>query len=177
MAATGDIQVRAHSYAPLLLPLAPAAIRLAWYLRRAMTETVFNKVVRLVVATTPQELEAVLGHLPHGVRFGVAHQLDEVGEAYRYESSRHCAYYLSRQDQGILVWRWSYVASQLEAIRLRGLVASLEGPLDAGAASRAFEHATLRSVGNPRPIGMDFHALDFGPYPALYVNGAQRSGI
>jgi hypothetical protein len=129
-----------------------------------MTEAVFNKVVRRVLATTPKELESVLGSLPHGTRFGVAHQLEESGEAYRYESLRHCAYYLIRHENGVLVWRWCYIATQLEADRLRTTIASLEEPLDADVASRVFEHATFRSVKNPRPVSLPFHALDFGGY-------------
>ena len=70
-----------------------------------MMERVFNKVVQLLVVTTAGELDSVLGTLPHGVRFGVARELDQTGEAHRYESARHCAYYLRRQDDGIVVWR------------------------------------------------------------------------
>ncbi len=131
-----------------------------------MVETVFNKVVHLLVATTASELEAVLGTLPHGVRFGVAHQLDETGEAHRYESARHCAYYLRRHPEGILVWRWCYVASPLEAKYLQAMIHSLEGRLDGESATRAFEAATRRSVSQPRPIGMEFHALNFAAMPA-----------
>lgn len=141
-----------------------------------MTEIVFNKVVRLTLATTAEELQSVLGYLPHGVRFGVAHQLDEVGEAHRYEIARHCAYYLRRQEHGIAVWRWGYVASPLEASRLRALIALLDRPLDPEMARQVFEHATRRSVGNPRPRGMALLALDHGDYPALYGNGMQRVG-
>ena len=129
-----------------------------------MTEAVFNKVVRRVLATSAEELKAVLGSLPHGTRFGVAHQLEETGEAHRYESLRHCAYYLVRDDNGVLVWRWCYIATQLEADRLRTTIASLDEPLDADVASRVFEHATFRSVNNPRPPSLPFHALDYGTY-------------
>jgi len=142
-----------------------------------MNETVFNKVVRLVIATTSEELQTVLGYLPHGVRFGVAHQLDEVGEAYRYELCRHCAYYLRRQEHGILVWRWSYIASPLESNRLQILIASLDRPLDADGASRAFERATRRPLSNPRPLGLAFQALDTGDYPALQINDARLPAI
>lgn len=138
------------------------------YLRRAMSDTAFNKVVRLVLATTAKEFEAVLASLPHGVRFGVAHQIDETGEAHRYECSRHCAYYLYRQDQGIEVWRWSYIASEREANRVRAAIASLGRPLDADLADRVFEYATRRSVDNPRPLGMPYYALDFGTYPRAH---------
>ena len=131
-----------------------------------MVETVFNKVVHLLVATTASELEAVLGTLPHGVRFGVAHQLEETGEAHRYESARHCAYYLRRHPDGILVWRWCYVASPLEAKYLHAMIQSLEGRLDGESATQIFEAATRRSASHPRPMGMDFHALDFSASPA-----------
>jgi hypothetical protein len=147
------------------------------YLRRAMTDIALNKVVRLVLATTAREFEAVLVSLPHGVRFGVAHQLDETGEAFRYECSRHCAYYLYRQEQGIEVWRWSYIASEREAYRLRVSIASLERPLDAGLADRVFEHATGRSVDSPRLSGMAHYALDFGAFPRAHPLSGPRPGI
>jgi hypothetical protein len=131
-----------------------------------MVETVFNKVVHLLVATTAGELEAVLGTLPHGVRFGVAHQLDETGEAYRYEIARHCAYYLRRHPDGILIWRWCDVASLLEAQCLQALIHSLETPLDGKSATQVFEAVTLRSASHPRPMGMDFHPLDLTALPA-----------
>jgi hypothetical protein len=142
-----------------------------------MSDTAFNKVVRLVLATTAKEFEAVLASLPHGVRFGVAHQLDETGEAHRYECSRHCAYYLYRQEQGIEIWRWSYIASEREADRLRALIASLGRPLDARLADSVFEHATRRCVANPRPSGMAYYALDFGAYPRAHSLSQQRPGI
>ena len=129
-----------------------------------MAEAVFNDVVRLVVATTARELEIVLGYLPHGVRYGIVRDLEEFGEAHRFESLRHCAYFLARHDQGIQVWRWSYVASPEEACRLRSLVALLEVPLDDRVAGRIFEQATRRSLSNPRPAGMEYFAV--GPSPS-----------
>jgi hypothetical protein len=158
-----------NSYVLMLQRPAAAGPRFAWDRRRAMTETVFNKVIHMILATTCEELKAVLGSLPHGVRFGVARQLDEVGEAYRYESSRHCAYYLIRHEQGVLIWRWCYIATPLESRRLQATIASRETPLDGGLASRMFESATFRSVDNPRPTGVAFHALDFSDYRSLYA--------
>ena len=142
-----------------------------------MTDTTLNKVVRLVLATTAKEFEAVLASLPHGVRFGVAHQLDETGEAHRYECSRHCAYYLYRQEHGIEIWRWSYIVSEREAGRLRASIASLGQPLDAVLADRVFEDATRRSVDNPRPSGIALYARDFGAYPRVNPLDAPRPGI
>lgn len=135
-----------------------------------MTETVFNKVVHLILATTAGELKAVLGSLPHGIRLGVAHQLEMAGEAFRYESLRHCAYYFRHQRQGYFVWRWCYIASPQEANRLRAAIASLEEPLSADGARWAFEQATGRSTENPRPAGLAFHALDFSDYPSLHAD-------
>lgn len=110
-----------------------------------MIETVFNPVVHRLVATTAGELEAVLGTLPHGVRFGVAHQLDQVGEAHRYESARRCAYYLRRHEDGILIWRWSYVASVLEARCLQSLIREFGKPLDGDSAMWIFGQARRRA--------------------------------
>ena len=149
-----------------------AARDFTWYRQRAMTDTAINNVVRRMLATTAEEFETVLASLPHGVRFGVAHQIDETGEAHRYECSRHCAYYLYRQELGIEIWRWSYIASEREADRLRASIASLGRPLDAGLADLVFEHATRRRVDNPRPLGMPFYALDTGGYATLRASGA-----
>jgi hypothetical protein len=156
---------------------APALPGFEWYRRRAMLDIAYNKVVHREFATTAKEFEAVLAYLPHGVRFGVAHQLDETGEAHRYECSRHCAYYLYRQEHGIEIWRWSYIVSEHEAGRLRALIASLGRPLDAVLADRVFEHATRRSVNNPRPSGAPFYALDFGTYSRAHPQDAPRPGI
>lgn len=132
-----------------------------------MAEAEFNDVVRLVVATTARELETVLGYLPHGVRFGIVHDLEEFGEAHRFESLRHCVYFLARHEEGIQVWRWNYVASPAEACRLRSLVSLLDEPLDGQVAGRIFEQATHRSLSNPRPSGMDFFAVGPASYPVL----------
>jgi hypothetical protein len=136
-----------------------------------MTE-VFNDVVRVVVATTARELEIVLGYLPHGVRYGIVRDLEEFGEAHRFESLRGCAYFIARHEQGIQVWRWSYIASPAEACRLRAMVSLLDEPLDGRAAGRIFEQATRRSLFNPRPSGMDYFAVGPGTYPALMQRAA-----
>jgi hypothetical protein len=132
-----------------------------------MAEAVFNDVVRLVVATTAKELEVVLGYLPHGVRYGIVRDLEEFGEAHRFESLRHCAYFLARHEQSIQIWRWSYVATPAEACRLRSLVSLLDEPLDGGIAGRIFEQATQRSIANPRPSGMDYFAVSPATFPVL----------
>ncbi len=137
-----------------------------------MGEAVFNEVVRLVVATTARELEIVLGYLPHGVRYGIVRDLEEFGEAHRFESLRHCVYFLARHEEGIQVWRWNYVASPAEACRLRSLVSLLDKPLDGRVAGRLFEQATQRSLSNPRPVGMEYFAVGQNSYPALMQHAA-----
>lgn len=125
-----------------------------------------SEVMRLTVATTIQELDGVLKDLPHGVRFGIARDLDENGEAHRFEPLRNCAYYLTRHEKGIGVWRWNDVTCPAEAVRLRILIASLPGPLDERIAARIFEQATRRSVSDSRPTGIADFAVDPGGYPA-----------
>jgi hypothetical protein len=132
-----------------------------------MLDSAINKVVRLTVPTTIEQLSDALESLPHGVRYGVLCDLDEAGQAYRYDAAVHCAYYLGVQSARIMIWRWSCIATEQEANRLRSLVMSLDGPLDAHRANRIFEYATHRTVGNPRPIGKALHALDFSDYPML----------
>jgi hypothetical protein len=106
----------------------------------------FNDVVRLAVAYTPADLGEALSPLPHGVRYGVACDLDEAGRAHRYDPVCERAYYISRLEPGFAVWRWSHVASDAEAGRLLSLVLTLGVPLDGDVASRVFTQATRRGV-------------------------------
>lgn len=133
-----------------------------------MFDAAINKVVRLTIAHSPGHLERVLAGQPPGLRIGVKKEIENSGEAWRYEKARHSAYYMKREGRGVMVWRWSYIATEHEAARLRALITALQGPLDACRACRVFEQATHRTVTNPRPLGMEFHALDAGPYPALH---------
>jgi hypothetical protein len=45
----------------------------------------------------------------------------------------------------VVIWRWSYVAGDGEAARMRILIKSLAGRRDAYRASRVYEQATHRS--------------------------------
>jgi hypothetical protein len=107
----------------------------------------FNDVVRLAVAYSPADLGEALSPLPHGVRYGVACDLDEAGRAHRYDPVRARAYYIDRHEPGFAVWRWSHVATYAEAGRLLAMVLSLGVPLDGDVASRVFTQATRRTVG------------------------------
>ena len=132
-----------------------------------MLDSAINKVVRLTVPTSTEQLDRALESLPHGVRFGILCDLEEAGQAYRYDAAVHCAYFLSVQSARIMIWRWSYIATEQEANRLRAMIMSLDRALDAHRANRLFEYATHRSVSNPRPAGMALHAFGYGDYPTL----------
>jgi hypothetical protein len=134
-----------------------------------MLDSAINQVVRLTVPTTIEQLDQALESLPHGVRYGILCDLEEAGQAYRYEAAVHCAYYLSVQGARIMIWRWSYIATEQEANRLGTMIMSVDGPLDAQRATRLFEYATHRSVSNPRPAGMALHAIRYGDYPTLTI--------
>ena len=138
-----------------MLPPTPVAAAIMAFLF-TMFAKAFNDVVRLAIASTPQELGEALSPLPHGVKYGVACDLDDAGRAHRYDRSRERAYYLSRHDQGVLVWRWNYVASYAEAGRLLAMVHSLGVPLNGQVASRVFTQATNRRIERPAPP-MDTH--------------------
>ena len=117
----------------------------------AMFAKAFNDVVRLAIANTPGELVEALSPLPHGVKYGVACDLDDDGHAHRYDRSRERAYYLSRHDHGVVVWRWNYIASYAEAGRLLAMVLTLGVPLNGRVASRVFTQATSRRIDRPAP--------------------------
>jgi len=111
----------------------------------------FNDVVRLALASTPGELGDALAPLPHGVRYGVACDLEGEGTAHRYDSPRERAFYLSRHESGVLVWRWNYVATYEEAGKLLAMAIALGGALNGQAASRIFSKATRRPIELPVP--------------------------
>jgi hypothetical protein len=134
-----------------------------------MFDTAINRVVRLTITHSLGQLERLLAGHPPGLRIGVRGEVERYGQAWRYEKARHCAYYMKRQGCGVTVWRWSYIATEQEVARLRALVESLQGPMNEHRANQVFEHATHRTVNNPRPAGLEFHAVDTGSFPALRV--------
>ncbi len=111
----------------------------------------FNEVVRLVLASTPGELGDALAPLPHGVRYGVACDLEGEGMAHRYDSPRERAFYLTPHERGVLVWRWNYVASYEEAGKLLAMAIALGSAMNGQAASRIFSKATCRPIELPVP--------------------------
>jgi hypothetical protein len=117
-----------------------------------MFSRAFNDVVHLAIAKTPGELVEALSPLPHGVKYGVACDLDGEGRAHRYDRARERAYYLSRHDEGIVVWRWNYITAYAEAGRLLAMVLSLNVPLNGQVASRVFTQATRRRIERPAPL-------------------------
>lgn len=117
----------------------------------AMLDSAINRVVRLTVTTSSWELERVLAWMTHDARLDIRRDLEKDREAHGFEADRHCAYYLRRQGLRVVVWRWSHVASDAEATRLRALVKSLEGRLDVHRANQVFEKATHRTLSAPRP--------------------------
>lgn len=136
-----------------------------------MLDAAINKVVRLTITGSSWQLEQVLASLPYRVRLDIRHDLEGTREAHRFERARNCAYYLRRQGSRVVIWRWSYVGSEAEAARMRLIIKSLGGRLDAYRANQVFEQATHRSIGRPRLAGMALHALDFGAYPILHAGG------
>lgn len=135
----------------LLAALTSGALRTWQKCLIAMLTKTFNDVVRLAFASTPRELLDALAPLPHGVRYGVACDLEDGGTAHRYDNPSERAYYLCLHDRGFLVWRWNYVASYEEAGRLLAMVNSLGSELNGEIASRIFSRATRRPIELPVP--------------------------
>jgi hypothetical protein len=132
-----------------------------------MLDAAINKVVHLTITGSSWHFERVLASLTYRGRLDIRRDLEEFREAHRFERARHCAFYLRRQGSRVMIWRWNYVASISEANRIRTLINSLEGRLDAYRASHVFEEATHRSISRPRLAGMALQAFDLGGYPTL----------
>jgi|SRR5688572_30952172 hypothetical protein len=111
-----------------------------------MLDAAINEVVRLTITTSSWEFERSLASLSYRARLDIRRDLRKAREAHRFERSRHCAYYLQRQGSRVIAWRWSDVASDAEAIRMRTLIKSLEGRLDVHRANQVFEKATRRTL-------------------------------
>ncbi len=111
----------------------------------------FNDVVRLAFASTPRDLDNALAPLPHGVRFGVACDLESGDTAHRYDSPHERAFFVRHHECGILVWRWNYIASYEEAGKLLAMAIAYGGNLNGEVASRIFSKATHRPVEWPIP--------------------------
>jgi hypothetical protein len=115
-----------------------------------MLDAAINKVVRLTITTSSWEFERSLASLSYRARLDIRRDLEKASQAHRFERARHCAYYLQRQGSRVVIWRWSDVASDAEAIRMRAQIKALEGRLDVHRANQVFEQATHRCVSGPR---------------------------
>ena len=102
--------------------------------------------VQLTRARTAGELEKSLESLPHEVRYDVARELDERGQAHGYDGTSQFAYYLQRDNTDFLMWTWSPIASYWEAAILLSLIKSLKEPLSESTAIELLDRATNRRV-------------------------------
>ena len=102
--------------------------------------------VQFTRACTAVELAKSFESLPHEVRYDVARELDARGEAHGYDGVSQFAYYLQRDNTGVLLWTWSPIASYWEAAILLSLIKSLKEPLSEGTAIELLDRATNRRV-------------------------------
>jgi hypothetical protein len=106
-----------------------------------MLDAAVSKVIRLTIPTSSAQLKRVFASLSERARHGLRRELTQAGEAYRFEKSRRCAYYLRRDGARVIVWRWRHVASDSKAARMQSLIAMFAGRLDAYRAAQVFELA------------------------------------
>ena len=67
-------------------------------------------------------------------------------------------------------------ATRIEGADCFPNLAAIGRPLDGETATRLFEQATRRSVENPRPVWMEFHALDFAKRAPVGAGGQSLAG-
>lgn len=94
---------------------------------------------------TPRELETSLGALPDGVRFGIACDLDERGQALRLDGRSHHVYYLRWDRDDVVIVTWGPMSTLFEAAILLSSIKSLTQPLDQETAIRLYRAATYRA--------------------------------
>ena len=101
--------------------------------------------VRFERVGTPRELESSLGALPDGVRFGIACDLDERGQALRLDGRTHHVYYLRWDRDDVVIVTWGPMSTLLEAAILLSSIKSLTEPVDEETAIRLLRAATYRA--------------------------------
>lgn len=120
-----------------------------------MLDKACNDVVRFVEASTDSDATQLIDSLPNTVRKGLAEDLQQIGEAYRFDLSQEIAYCFHRQPVGLSMWSWRYLGSYDEIGELLALVASLDGPITKELANNLFVLATHRSLASPEPSRED----------------------
>ena len=116
-----------------------------------MQDKACNEAVRFVVARTAAEAARLIEALPAVTHKGLATDLKECGEAYRFELSSESAYYLERRGAGLIMCSWRHVATYDEIADLLSLVATLDGPMTEEVARTLFTRATHKNAGSPQP--------------------------
>ncbi|HEU4689279.1 MAG TPA: hypothetical protein VFS23_12985 [Vicinamibacterales bacterium] len=101
--------------------------------------------VRFERVGTARELEASLGALPDGVRFGIACDLDERGQALRLDGRTHQVYHLRWDRDDVVIVIWGPMSTLFEAAILLSSIKSLTGPVDQETAVRLYRAATYRA--------------------------------
>ena len=85
--------------------------------------------VSYALALTPEEAAQLERELPRQVCVGLKQELDLAGVALRYDASGRCAYYIAREQSGLVVWTWCDMGLRASARLLSELVDFL-GPMD-----------------------------------------------
>jgi len=105
--------------------------------------------VRFRRVKTPRELEACLASLPAGVRFGIACELDEKGQALRLDACSCSVYHLRWDRDDLVVLAWGPMSSLVEAATLLSKIKTLDGSLDENTAVQLYRMSTCQRVALP----------------------------
>jgi hypothetical protein len=109
-----------------------------------MTQRILGEGVRFERVSTPRELESSLDLLPNGVRFGIACELDERGQALRMDGRNQCVHYLHWDGDDIVMLTWGPLSTLFEAAILLSSVKTVSGPIDEETAVQLYRGATSR---------------------------------
>jgi hypothetical protein len=111
-----------------------------------MSEREVAEGVRLRRASTPQEFEAGFGSLPAGVRYGVACELTERGQALRLDGHEQCVYHFRWDGDDIVILIWGPMSSLFEAAILLSSIKTLAEPMDEEKAVQLYRRATYQDA-------------------------------
>ena len=100
--------------------------------------------VRFERVGTSRDLERILGALSTRLRFDIARDLDERGEALRLDPQTQRVHHLRCDDDEIVIATWGPMSTLFEAAILLSALKTLPGFLDEETAVRLYRQATFR---------------------------------
>jgi hypothetical protein len=98
--------------------------------------------VRRYLAVTREEAAELIAGLPESISARLEAVLDLEDVVLRYDQNEHRAYFVARQEPGLVVWTWDDIRDFEMAGHLLAPIAGMDGPLSEDVALGLYRRAT-----------------------------------